>query len=190
MSELFIVVEGEKKRPGEREYQAITEFAHYGQDAKFKVRFGRWDGDNYWIFTNINDKKEIRVTSWKTSGNLDRTKEYLMKYKREVISDDGARYGLPTATQVLLRFTPIKTYNQRTAFMAANQRLDNERLNGTLPEHVPPANRRELDGQMLNEMVPSRDLHREIGSFLGPYGGKTKKNKKKNRRNRRTRKHK
>ena len=77
--------------------------------------------------------------------------------------------------QRIYTFTPTKvwrTAKQRYAFMGANAELDRRRETGQpLPDYVPPAPG-QLDGQMFNANVTSRDLHRNIAEYLG--GGKRK----------------
>lgn len=77
--------------------------------------------------------------------------------------------------QRIYTFTPTKvwrTAKQRYAFMGANAYLDRQREIGQpLPEYVPPAPG-QLDGQMFNANVTSRDLHRNIAEYLD--GGKRK----------------
>ena len=169
MSE-YIVVEGENiGYLGQMEYRPIIKLANYGRGAIFKVR---WDGDKSWLFTNVKNRKTIDVGQFNISGNLDNTKEYIMKYtKRDVkIDDGGVRWGFPIFSCVHLTFTPVQTMKPRTTFMLSNQYLDYARLNDTLPEYFPSANPRDFDGQKFNEIVKTRDLHREIANYLPSYG--------------------
>ena len=93
-------------------------------------------------------------------------------------------------SQRVYTFTPTKnwrTADQRYAFMGANADLDRRIESGQpLPDYVPPSPG-ELDGQMFNKMVPSRDLQRNIAEYLG--GGKRKsiRSTKRNRTRRRNR---
>ena len=77
--------------------------------------------------------------------------------------------------QRIYTFTPTKvwrTAKQRYAFMGANAKLDSLRVTDQqLPDYVKP-DPGQLDGQLFNDMVASRDLHHHIAKFLG--GGKRK----------------
>lgn len=78
--------------------------------------------------------------------------------------------GVSYFSCVHLTFTPVQTMKPRTTFMLSNQYLDYARLNDTLPEYFPSANPRDFDGQKFNEIVKTRDLHREIANYLPSYG--------------------